>query len=228
VDQAESDPFLADAINAQAPQHLAEAAQNLDSCRLIQLSTDYVFDGRAAEPYKPGDPPHPLSVYGRTKLAGEQAVLGVLGKRAVVLRTAWVYSTRGRNFLVTMLQSMRQHGVVRVVADQKGSPTAAFSIARAIWRIAELPQARGILHWSDEGAASRYEFACAIAEDALDAGLLPQPAQVTAIPTADYPTAARRPANSVLDTSECVVQLGIGPQHWRVNLRATLAQIPRD
>jgi dTDP-4-dehydrorhamnose reductase len=227
VDQAESEPFLADALNAQAPQHLAEAAQSLDDCRLIQLSTDYVFDGRAAEPYKPSDPTHPLSVYGRTKLAGEQAVLGVLGKRAVVLRSAWVYSARGRNFLSTVLQSMRRHGAVRVVADQKGTPTAAFSIARALWRIAALPNVRGIQHWTDGGVASRYEFACAIAEDALAAGLLSQPAQVTAISTTDYPTAAHRPANSVLDTTDCVVQLGITPQQWQANLRATLALIPR-
>jgi dTDP-4-dehydrorhamnose reductase len=227
VDEAESEPFVADAINAQAPQYLAEAVHTLDGCRLIQLSTDYVFDGRGSEPYRPGDVPHPLSVYGRTKLAGETAVLGVLGKRGVVLRTAWVYAAQGRNFLLTMLRLMRDHAAVQVVADQRGSPTAAFSIAHALWRIAELPRVHGILHWTDAGVASWYEFACAIAEDALEAGLLSQPAQVTAIPTADYPTSAHRPANSVLDTSECIVQLGMRPRHWRLNLRATLEQIPR-
>ena len=140
VDQAESEPFVADAINAQAPQYLAEAAHTLEGCRLIQLSTDYVFDGRGSAPYRPGDATHPLSVYGRTKLAGEQAVLGVLGNRAVVLRTAWVYAAQGRNFLLTMLRLMRERGVVRVVSDQKGSPTAAFSIAGALWTLAELPR----------------------------------------------------------------------------------------
>jgi len=146
VDKAESEPFLADAINAQAPQHLAEAAQSIDGCRMIQISTDYVFDGRATEPYRPGDAPHPLSVYGRTKLAGEQAVLEVLAERAVVLRTAWVYAAQGKNFLLTMLRLMRERGAVRVVADQKGTPTAAASIARALWRIAELPRVHGVLH----------------------------------------------------------------------------------
>jgi len=227
VDQAESEPFLADAINAQAPQYLAEAAQSLDGCRLVQLSTDYVFDGRAAEAHQPGDPPNPLSVYGRTKLAGEQAVLRALPKRAVVLRTAWVYAAHGKNFLLTMLRLMRERGAVRVVADQTGTPTATFSIARALWRIAELPRVHGILHWTDGGVATWYEFACAIAEDALAAGLLPQPASVTPIATKDYPTAAHRPANSVLDTREAVAQLGLTPEHWRRNLRATLTQLSR-
>jgi dTDP-4-dehydrorhamnose reductase len=228
VDKAESEPFLADAINAQAPQHLAEAAHTLDGCRLIQLSTDYVFDGRESEPYRPSDPPHPLNVYGRTKLAGEQVALGVLGKRAVVLRTAWVYAAQGRNFLLTMLRLMRKRGAVRVVADQKGSPTAAFSVARALWRIAELPRVHGILHWTDAGVASWYEFACAIAEDALAAGLLSQPVEVTPISTADYPTAAHRPANSVLDTGASVAQLRLSPEPWRQNLCDTLATLPRD
>jgi dTDP-4-dehydrorhamnose reductase len=228
VDKAESEPFLADGINAQAPQYLAEAAHALDICRLIQLSTDYVFDGHGSQPYRPDDPPHPLSVYGRTKLAGEQAVLGVLGKRAVVLRTAWVYAAQGRNFLLTMLRLMRERGAVRVVADQKGTPTAAFSIARALWRIAELPRVHGILHWTDDGVASWYEFACAIAEDAQAAGLLSEAVEVTPIATADYPTAAHRPANSMLDTAASVAQLGIKPDPWRQNLRATLAALPRD
>jgi dTDP-4-dehydrorhamnose reductase len=228
VDQAESEPFLADAINAQAPQHLAEAAHSLDDCRLIQLSTDYVFDGRAADRYQPDDPPHPLSVYGRTKLAGEQAVLAVLGKRAVVLRTAWVYSARGRNFLSTLLQSMQQQAAVRVVSDQRGTPTAAFSIARAVWRIAELPAVHGILHWTDGGVASWYDFACAIAEDALAAGLLSGPVEVTPIVTAEYRTAAQRPANSVLDTGSSATLLGLTPDPWRINLRATLAQLIRQ
>jgi dTDP-4-dehydrorhamnose reductase len=151
VDQAESEAPLAAAVNAQAPGHLARAAMRIEGCRLIHISTDYVFDGRASEPYQPGDPPNPLSVYGVTKLAGEQAVLEVLADRAVVLRTAWVYAARGRNFLLTMLRLMRERGAVRVVADQRGTPTAAASIARALWRIAELPRVQGLLHWTDGG-----------------------------------------------------------------------------
>ena len=227
VDKAEAEPALAAAVNAQAPGHLARAAMRIEGCRLIHISTDYVFDGSATEAYQPGDAPHPLSVYGVTKLAGEQVVREVLADRAVVLRTAWVYAARGRNFLLTMLRLMRERGAVRVVADQRGTPTAAASIARALWRIAELPRVHGLLHWTDDGVASWYEFASAIAQDALAAGLLPQAARVTPITTADYPTAAHRPANSVLDTRDSVTQLGIKPEHWRRNLRATLAELQR-
>ena len=227
VDKAEAETGLATAVNAQAPGHLARAAMRIEGCRLIHISTDYVFDGSATEAYQPGDAPHPLSVYGVTKLAGEQVVREVLVDRAVVLRTAWVYAARGRNFLLTMLRLMRERGAVRVVADQRGTPTAAASIARALWRIAELPRVHGLLHWTDDGVASWYEFASAIAQDALAAGLLSQAAQVTPITTADYPTAAHRPANSVLDTRDSVAQLGIKPKHWRRNLRATLAELQR-
>jgi len=227
VDKAESEPDLADAINAQAPRHMAEAASAIPGCRMLQLSTDYVFNGCAAAPYLPSDPTDPLSVYGRTKLAGELTVLGVLAERAVVLRTAWVYAAQGKNFLLTMLRLMRERGEVRVVADQKGTPTTAASIARALWRIAELTGVHGILHWTDDGIASWYQFACAIAEDARAAGLLSRPVTVTPITTAEYPTAAHRPANSALDTRGTVEQLGITPPQWRQSLRTTLAQLPR-
>jgi dTDP-4-dehydrorhamnose reductase len=225
VDKAESEPQLASAINSDAPRHLAQAALALPACRLLHISTDYVFDGTRLEPYQPGDVTAPLSVYGRTKLAGEQAVLGLLNARAVVLRTAWVYAAQGRNFLLTMLRLMRERGAVRVVADQFGSPTAASSIARALWRLAQRPAVHGILHWTDEGRASWFDFALAIAQDAHAAGLLPKLAEVTAITTAEYPTAAHRPAHSVLDHRDTVAQLGIAPVPWRTQLRATLAQM---
>jgi dTDP-4-dehydrorhamnose reductase len=225
VDKAESEPDLAAAINAQGPRYLAEAAAALPDCRLLHISTDYVFNGRAAQPYQPSDATDPLSVYGHTKLDGEHAVLGVLAERAVVLRTAWVYAAQGKNFLLTMLRLMRERGAVRVVGDQKGTPTAAASIARALWRIAELPAVHGVLHWTDGGVASWYEFACAIAEDARTAGLLSQAVTVTPITTADYPTAAHRPANSALDCRASTASLGISPEHWRTNLRSTLAEI---
>jgi len=227
VDKAESEPGLADAINAQAVRHLAEAASDIPGCRMLHISTDYVFNGRATEPYRPSDPTDPLSVYGRTKLAGEHAVLGVLAERAVVLRTAWLYAAQGNNFLLTMLRLMRERGAVRVVADQRGTPTAAASVARALWRIAQLPGVHGVLHWTDGGVASWYEFACAIAEDARANGLLSQAVTVTPITTAEYPTAAHRPANSVLDIRASVEKLGIEPAHWRESLATTLALLPR-
>ena len=164
VDKAESEPRWPTARQRAGARAIWRRRQRLiPGCRLIQISTDYVFDGKGSEPYQPGDPTNPLSVYGRTKLGGEQAVLEVLAERAVVLRTAWVYAPHGRNFLLTMLRLMRERGAVRVVSDQKGTPTAAASVARALWKLAELPHIHGILHWTDDGVASWYEFACAIA-----------------------------------------------------------------
>jgi dTDP-4-dehydrorhamnose reductase len=225
VDKAESEPELAHAINAQGPRLLAQAALAIPGCRLLHISTDYVFDGRAARAYKPSDPTNPLSTYGRTKLEGETAVLEVLPERAVILRTAWVYAPQGQNFLLTMLRLMRERGAVSVVADQHGTPTTAGSIAGALWAIAHRPGTRHILHWTDAGRATWYDFAMAIAEEGRNAGLLSNSVQVTPITTADYPTPAHRPGNSVLDCSESVAQLGLTPASWRDNVRAMLATL---
>jgi dTDP-4-dehydrorhamnose reductase len=225
VDQAESEPEVAGPVNAFGPRHLAQAAAVIPGCRLIHISTDHVFDGRAPEPYQPHAETNPLSVYGRTKLFGERAVLAVLGERGVVLRTAWIYAPQGRNFLLTMLRLMRESGAVSVVADQHGTPTTAASIARALWVIARRPAIHGILHWTDGGVATWNEFAVAIAEEGKAAGILPGAVKITPITTADCPTAAPRPANSVLDSQETIALLGLAPDHWRIALRATLAQV---
>jgi dTDP-4-dehydrorhamnose reductase len=225
VDKAETEQELAIAGNFRGPRHLAQSVRALPGCRLLHISTDYVFDGRATRAYRPRDLANPLSVYGRSKLLGESVVFEVLGARAIVLRTAWVYAPQGKNFLLTMLRLMHERGAVRVVADQHGTPTAAESIARALWAIAERPQLQGILHWTDAGRASWYDFAVAIANEGRAAGLLSKPVEVTPITTADYPTAAHRPANSVLDTDESSAQLGFKPDPWQANLQATLADI---
>lgn len=225
VDLAESNWQQAHAINALGPRHLAQAAAGLPGCRLLQVSTDYVFDGASAVPYGTADAPNPLSAYGRTKLQGEQYVLELLPTAAAVLRTAWVYAPQGRNFVLTMLRLMRERGAVRVVADQRGSPTAAQSVARVLWRLAELPQLRGVFHWTDAGIISWYEFARAIAEEALAHGLLPELPRVTPISTAEYPTAAPRPASSALDCTATARQLGLQPLPWRSNLRAAIQAI---
>ncbi len=222
VDRAEAEPALAHGVNAGGPQQLARAAQALPQCRLLQLSTDYVFDGHARVPYRPEDAPNPMSVYGRSKLQGEQAVVEILGERALILRTAWVYAPQGRNFLLTMLRLMRERGEVRVVADQLGSPTAAESVARAVWAALARPPGPRILHWTDAGQCSWYEFAERIAREALAAGLLERPARVSAISTAQYPTAARRPAYSVLELASTAAALGLAPRPWAEALRATL------
>ena len=223
VDRAESEPDLARKVNSLGPRYVATAAREVGA-RLIHLSTDFVFDGRSSVPYRPDDPPHPLSVYGQTKRAGEQAVLEVAGLSALVLRTAWVYAAQGRNFLNTMLRLMKGTNPVRVVADQIGTPTSATSLAQAIWRLVELPQLTGIHHWTDAGVASWYDFAVAIAEEAAALDLLSTPVQVMPIATEQYPTPARRPRYSVLDKSSLTAQ-GLDPIHWRVALRKVLGEI---
>lgn len=226
VDQAESEPALAQRVNADGPALLAQAAARLSGCRLIHVSTDYVFDGEAATPYLPGDATGPRSVYGESKLAGERRVLETLGTRALVLRTAWVYGAQGRNFLSTMLRLMRTTDV-RVVDDQIGSPTATASLAQVMWAFTLNSGSSGIFHWSDAGTASWYDFAVAISEEAREHDLLPQVRAVTPISTAKYPTAARRPRYSVLDCRATVAALGITQLHWRVRLREVLDEVAR-
>jgi len=224
VDKAESEPERVRAANADGPAHLAAAAATAGA-RLIQISTDFVFDGTSSKPYRPGDATGPLSAYGRTKLAGEHAVLDRLKDRAVVLRTAWIYAAAGRNFVLTILRLMREKGSVRVVADQIGSPTSATSIARAVWALAANPALSGVHHWTDAGVASWYDFAVAVAEEATSLGLLPKIAEVIPITTADYPTPARRPRFSVLDCRATIDAIGIVPDHWRASLRQVLGEL---
>jgi len=223
VDRAESEPQLAQRVNATGAGILAVAAYECGA-RLVHISTDYVFDGNACTPYMPQAPTQPRGVYGRSKLAGEQSVLAALPARAIVLRTAWIYAAQGRNFVHTMLRLMQANGAVRVVADQLGSPTAAASVAEAIWRLLAHPEISGVHHWTDAGTASWYDFAVAIAEEGATLGLITRPVTVTPIRTADYPTPAQRPAYSVLDCSS-LAGLGIPPVHWRARLRGVLGQI---
>jgi dTDP-4-dehydrorhamnose reductase len=224
VDKAESEPERAGRINAQGPQALADAAVAAD-CRLIHVSTDFVFDGRGSTPYRTDAGTAPLSVYGRTKLEGERAVLTTLAQHGVVLRSAWLYAADGHNFLRTMLRLMSERGAVRVVADQIGTPTWARSVARALWQIVQRPELHGILHWTDAGTASWYDFAVAIAEGARAAQLLQREIVVTPITTPEYPTPARRPAYSVLDIRESAVLLHMKPTPWRESLRSVLAEM---
>ncbi len=224
VDRAESEPQLAQQINAEAPHALALACRDLGA-RVLQVSTDFVFDGSRPRAWLPDDSPNPLSTYGRTKLAGEQAVLEVLGSRAAVLRTSWVYAAEGRNFVRTMLTLMGSRPEVRVVADQIGSPTAARSVAEGLWALAMRPQLAGRFHWTDAGVASWYDFAVAIGEEAVAMGLLPRLPDIVPITTAEYPTPAVRPAFSVLDRRSTEAALQIRPQHWRQALRRVLGEI---
>jgi len=224
VDLAEDEPAKAAAVNDTAVGLLAEAAGRAGS-RLVHLSTDFVFDGTSGRAYRPGDAPRPVSVYGATKLGGESRVLGS-DCGGIVLRTAWVYASAGRNFVLTMLRLMREREQVRVVCDQIGAPTWASGLARAVWALIDVGAAAGIYHWTDLGVASWYDFAVAIQEEALARGLLKRAAEIVPIATSDYPTRARRPAFSVLDASGTRAVAPAAPAvHWRGNLRTMLDEL---
>ena len=221
VDRAENDADSADRINGAAVANLADACA-ARGVRLVHYSTDFIFDGLSSRPYSPDDRPAPLSVYGRSKLAGETAAAAIPAN--LILRTSWVYSAGGASFLGTMLRLMAERDEVRVVADQVGTPTHALSLARATWRLVE-KNVRGVHHFTDAGVASWYDFAVAIAEEARAVGLLDRDVPVIPIPAVDYPTPARRPAFSVLDKTSCWKLLGAPSRHWRAELRDALASL---
>jgi dTDP-4-dehydrorhamnose reductase len=225
VDRAEAEPELAQAINVAAASILAREAARIGA-RMIQLSTDYVFGPSNGVPRLPADATMPLSVYGRTKRDGEDAVLRTLGDSALIMRTAWLYSSHSPNFVTGMLRQIREREVLRVVCDQIGTPTWARGLADVIWRATAAWSAQRIVHWTDAGVASWYDFAVAIQEEGLQRGLLDRAAVITPIHASDYPTAARRPHYSVLDTSNAVAAFGLAPAHWRTNLRSALDEVP--
>ncbi len=224
VDAAESDVALATAVNTDGPANIAAAASAVGA-RLIHVSTDFVFDGSASSPYAPDTTPSPLSVYGRTKYDGELAVLNALPDAAMVIRTAWLYSITGNNFVKTMLRLMRERDDLGVVADQRGTPTWANSLAEAVWAGTTATDVAGTFHWTDAGEASWHEFAIAIQEEAFALGLLEKKIPVRAIGSDEYPTPAHRPGYSVLDCASTQAALGVQPAPWRDNLRTMLADL---
>ncbi|MEO5339391.1 MAG: dTDP-4-dehydrorhamnose reductase [Magnetococcus sp. MYC-9] len=225
VDKAEQERETAFAINAKGAAHLAMLAQE-NRIRLVHVSTDFIFDGRRGSPYPTDAPPNPLGVYGASKLEGERLVREILGPEALILRTAWVYSSFGNNFVKTMLRLMRERSSLGVVADQVGSPTWAKGLASAIWKMVEL-SLTGTHHWTDAGVASWYDFAQAIQEEALQRGLLQHLIPLHPITTAMYPTPATRPAYSVLDKTATWQALGYTASHWRVALCNMLQRMGR-
>jgi dTDP-4-dehydrorhamnose reductase len=225
VDQAETEAERAEAVNATGAFNVAAAAARIGA-RLIHLSTDFVFDGRQGRPYKPDAPANPLSIYGRTKLRGEQEVIKATAGAALIVRTAWVYSVHGRNFVRTMLRVMQNQPQVRVVHDQVGTPTWGRALAEALWRGADR-ELKGIVHWTDAGVASWYDFAVAIRDEALALGLLHHPVTVTPIGTHEFAAPAPRPPYSVLDKDTGWAALGGPARHWRENLRLMLEGLAR-
>ncbi|SFV14828.1 dTDP-4-dehydrorhamnose reductase [Pseudomonas sp. OV546] len=225
VDQAESEPDAAFAINAIAPGVLAEEAKAL-GIPLIHYSTDYVFDGSKPAPYTEADTPNPLGVYGQSKLAGEEAIAAV-GGDYLILRTSWVYSSHGKNFLLTMQRLLQEKPQMRIVADQIGAPTWAGSIARSTralierWQAGE-PGEWGVYHLTNQGETSWFGFAEAIGEHLRTQGKAC--AELEAIPSSAYPTPAKRPLNSRLDCSRLQQQWHVSQPSWQDALRECLAQ----
>ena len=227
VDRAESEPELAQTVNGGAPAAFAEALASTGG-RLLQVSTDFVFNGAQGSPYRPDQPLDPLGVYGASKAAGEVAALQLAGAR--VLRTSWVYGPVGQNFCRTMLRLHRERPQIGVVADQVGCPTSTHTLAAACWRAIGLGASAAadqprILHWSDAGAASWYDFAVAIGELGVAAGLLERAASVRPLTSAEYPTPAQRPSYSLLECSASRAALGLEPQHWRAALAEVLGVV---
>ena len=225
VDKAESEPGRAFAVNAEGAGALARACRTC-GIPLIHLSTDYVFDGAKRGAYLPGDPVNPLNVYGASKEVGERAVRDALPEH-LILRTSWVYSARGNNFLRTMLRLAGERDTLRIVADQHGSPTSAEDIATALMmllaRFAAGERLKwGTWHFTNAGVTTWHGFAEAIFE--LAAPSLPRRPRIVPITTADYPTPARRPLNSVLDCSSLERNFGIKPRSWQEALESVISE----
>lgn len=218
VDKAEDNPELCDKLNHVAPGILARAAQ-AQGAGIIQVSTDYVFDGTAHIPYTEDAPTCPNSVYGSTKLAGEQEVLK-LCEKAVVIRTAWLYSIYGNNFVKTMIRLGQERETLGVIFDQIGTPTYAHDLARAIYAIINKGLERGVYHFSNEGVCSWYDFTVAIHRMAgIDT------CKVSPLHTADYPAKAPRPHYSVLDKTKIKTTFNIEIPHWEESLRNCILQL---
>ena len=224
VDAAESEPQRAFAINRDGVRNLAAAAAR-DGVRLVHVSTDYVFDGSERTPYATDAPTNPLSVYGHSKLAGERAVF-TSGADGVVVRSAWIFSGEGTNFVPSVFRKIAAGENLRFVADQTGTPTFAVPLAAALLQIALDADVRGILHWTNDGSGSRYDEALAVQEFALKHGLIEHAVQITPIKTGEYPAAATRPSYSVLDCSRAWSQYG-KPEHWRLAVERALIDVSR-
>jgi len=224
VDRAEAEPAIAQRVNAEAVAELASACKR-EGAMLVHYSTDYVFDGHLRRPIREDDATGPVSVYGRTKLAGEQAIRDS-GCRHMILRTAWIYGARGHNFLRTALKLAGEREELRIVNDQIGSPTPARWLASATaLALGKQPEANGTWHVVADGECSWHEFAMAIYGEALVAGILGKTPKLIGIPSHEYPTKARRPAYSRLDCSKFAADFGLRLPDWRAGLREVIGEL---
>jgi dTDP-4-dehydrorhamnose reductase len=222
VDPAEKNEETADRINHGAVAEMAGLCRQHD-IHMVHISTDFVFNGRHYRPYHPDDIPDPISVYGKSKLKGEEAILHILKDQALIIRTAWLYSSHGNNFVKTMLKLMTEKQSLNIIDEQIGTPTWAHGLAQAIWTALD-KTLKGVFHWTDAGVASWYDFAMAIQEEGIHTGIFKQAIPIYPIPAQLYPTPAERPFYGVLDKTSFWRALNIKPVHWRVQLRSMLKE----
>ena len=222
VDKAESESARAFAVNADAVANLVAATPA--TTRLVHISTDFVFDGRKTAPYEPDDETNPLSVYGRSKRAGELVLLERAAARSCIIRTAWLYSAGSKNFMDTMLKLMQTKDSLRVVADQRGTPTSCVTLAGAVWRAVQRSTVTGILHWTDDGETTWHGFAMEIQRLGLQHGLLDRRVPIAAIATHEYPTPAVRPAYSVLAKAATFAALELQAPPWQQALEQVILE----
>lgn len=224
VDKAENDAENAYLLNQHAVANLAKYADR-NNCHLVHVSSDYVFDGAKGSPYLVDDEHNPQGVYGASKAAGEKAMQSLCTKHACIIRTSWVYSQHGNNFVLTMLRLMSEKPELGVIDDQIGSPTSASALAEACLYAAQ-HKVKGIHHFTDAGVASWYDFAVAIQRQARSKNMLDSTIPIRPIPSSAYPTPAKRPSYSVLDKSTLKAAFnGLQPKHWQAELDTVLEQI---
>ncbi|WED24151.1 dTDP-4-dehydrorhamnose reductase [Vibrio sp. JC009] len=229
VDKAESDKETAYAVNEKGCEYLAIACKK-HKAKLIHVSTDFVFDGTKSTSYQPDDQTSPISVYGASKLAGEIKIGEILGSEATIIRTAWLYSVNGSNFVKSMLRLMQEKEQLSIVYDQVGTPTWAKGLAKVIWALLQSDSRQSttdsrIFHWTDTGVASWFDFAVAIQELATEKGMLKDEIPVYPIPTPAYTTPAKRPSFSITDKTLLEEICGIKAAHWRRQLSSMLDEL---
>jgi dTDP-4-dehydrorhamnose reductase len=221
VDLAEKENELAYAVNELGVKYLAQACKKIDA-RILHISTDFVFDGCSTNPYKTDSKPNPLNVYGASKLAGDKVLNEILPESSVIVRTAWVYSVNGNNFVKSMLRLMQEKPQLDIIYDQVGTPTWAKGLAQWLWIVASKHEVTGTYHWTDAGVASWYDFAIAIQELGIEKGLLTEAIPVLPILATAYPTPAKRPVFSVIDKASAEGVSGLNTVHWRKHLSSMM------